>query len=344
MVTGNYLIQEEKIMSYIKEKYLTCILFLIILMLMPISNNTAKGISSIDLLEKKEDHLDNVPTGSWLGLPAYDSGWYDLGTRPDPISVQFFHNLGGDTNDYVVTLSCQDNTTLGIYDCIDQGFNYNAHWYALTNTSISVYASGGIRPDSVRVKIYKPAVLYDSGWYDLGVRPDPITVTFNHNLGGGYYDYLIDLECRHDGSLGMYNCIDNSFNVNAQWYNLNNNVNLRTYVGSVLPDDVRVRIFITQPSYNSGWMSLGTRPDPISVVFSHNLIGDVGNYYLDLQCYDDVSYYVYNCNDFGFNNNGHWYGLGETSTSSYVTGGTRPDYVRLRIWVNNNIFLPIVVK
>jgi hypothetical protein len=92
-----------------------------------------------------------------------------LGVRSDPISVEFTHNLGGNPDDYLVSLECRDETSLGTYDCTDQGFNANALWYGLTNTIIKVYATSGSLPDDVRVRIwrvhtvYLPLVIRNSG-------------------------------------------------------------------------------------------------------------------------------------------------------------------------------------
>ncbi len=92
--------------------------------------------------------------------PAYDSGWEALGVRPDPIAVEFTHNLGGDTDDYLVSLECRDDTSLGTYDCTDQGFNVDALWYGLTDTNIAVYVVGGSQPDDVRVRVWRVHTIY----------------------------------------------------------------------------------------------------------------------------------------------------------------------------------------
>ena len=54
-----------------------------------------------------------------IGIPAYDSGWESLGIRPDPISVEFTHDLGGNPDGYMVNLECGDNYPFGTYDCTD---------------------------------------------------------------------------------------------------------------------------------------------------------------------------------------------------------------------------------
>ena len=94
------------------------------------------------------------------GLPAYDSGWEALGVRPDPISVGFTHNLGGNPDNYLVSLECRDDTSLGTYECTDQGFKVNALWYGLTDTTVKVYATSGSRPDDIRVRIWRANIVY----------------------------------------------------------------------------------------------------------------------------------------------------------------------------------------
>jgi len=278
------------------------------------------------------------------GVPAYDSGWYALGVRPDPISVEFTHNLGGDPDDYRVSLECRDDTSLGTYDCTDQGFNVNAHWYGLTSTKVQVYVVSGSRPDDVRVRIYTATPEYDSGWEALGVRPDPIPVDFTHNLGGNYNDYLVSLACRDDTSLGTYDCTDQGFVVNAHWYSLSNTMVKVYAAGGSRPDDVRVRIYKSAPAYDSGWYTLGVRPDPIAVNFTHNLGGDLDDYRVSLECWDDTSLGTYDCTDQGFNVNAHWYGLTSTTVQVYVVGGTLPDQLRVCIWQVHKVYLPVAFK
>jgi hypothetical protein len=275
--------------------------------------------------------------------PSYDSGWHNLGIRPDPIAVEFVHNLGGNPDDYLVSLECRDDTTLGTYDCTDQGFNVNVHWYGLTSTRLQVYAVGGSLPDAVRVRIYKDLPVYDSGWDALGIRPDPIAVEFVHNLGGSPNIYLVSLECRDDTTLGTYDCTDQNFNVNAHWYGLSDSL-IQVYATSgSRPDDIRVRIYTGAPAYDSSWRYLGVRPDPIPVQFIHNLNGNPDDYQVDLECWDDTSLGLYDCKGQGFSTDAHWFGLNGTNVQVYAIGGSRPDYVRVRIWRVNSIYMPVVL-
>ena len=44
-----------------------------------------------------------------------------------------------------------------------------------------------------------PEPSYNSGWQSILIRPDPITETFTHNLGGDADDYVVDLQCKYRG-------------------------------------------------------------------------------------------------------------------------------------------------
>jgi len=80
--------------------------------------------------------------------PRYDR-WESISIRPDPIQVPFTHNLGGDTDNYVVDLECEG--TEGIYQC---GHD-RAYWHHLTSTSVTVWVAGGTEPSGIRVRIWR---------------------------------------------------------------------------------------------------------------------------------------------------------------------------------------------
>ena len=281
---------------------------------------------------------------SYIDIPAYDSGWESLGIRPDPISVEFTHNIGGNHDNYMVNLECRDNISLGTYDCTDHLFNVNVLWYDLTSTTLKVFAIGGSRPHDVRVRIFTETPAYDSGWESLGIRPDPISVEFTHDLGGNPDDYMVNLECRDNISLGVYDCTDHGFNINVHWYDLNN-ITVKVFaIGGTRPDDVRVRIYTETPTYDSGWESLGIRPDPISVNFTHNLGGNPDDYVVSLECWDNSSLGTYDCTDHSFNVNVLWYDLTSTTVKVFATSGSWPDNVRISIWRAHTVYLPILFK
>jgi hypothetical protein len=265
-----------------------------------------------------------------------------VGIRPDDIAVNFAHNLGGNPDSYVVELDCRDDTVLLTYDCVNQGFNVDAHWYGFTNSDISVYVRGGQRPDYIRVRIYASTAAYDSGWEELLARPDPIVIPFVHNLSGNPNYLLVNLTCEDD-VLGLYDCIAHNFSVDANWFNLTN-TGVNVWAENYRPDAVRVRIHIkTSANFDSFWNEIGIRPDPLPLHFDHNLGGDPDMYFVDLQCWDDTTLQTYQCGDQGFSVNALWYALTDTGISVWV-GGNRPDYVRVRIWTTHSLFLPMVVR
>jgi hypothetical protein len=193
------------------------------------------------------------------------------------------------------------------------------------------------------VRIYIEAPAYDSGWDDLGTRPDPIAVQYPHGLSGDVDEYLVDITCDYNSvELAVYDCVSNSFAVDANWFALTN-ATINVWAQNFRPDAVRVRIYVKpDASYDSGWHEIGTRPDPIALPYNHKLGGDPDLYFVDLECRDDTSLQTYQCGDPGFSVNAHWFGLTDSSIKVYVVGATLPDYVRVRIWTTNSLFLPLI--
>jgi hypothetical protein len=143
----------------------------------------------------------------------------------------------------VVYLDCRDDTELGTYDCTNQNFYIDAHWYNLGFSDIKVYVEKGNRPDAVRVRFFSEAPAYNSDWHTVGIRPDDIAIPFTHNLGGDTNEYIVKLDCRDNTELGSYDCTNHLFNKGAHWFGLTN-TNINLYVSSgTIPDEVRVRIW-----------------------------------------------------------------------------------------------------
>ena len=63
-----------------------------------------------------------------------------------------------------------------------------------------------------------------------------------------------------------------------------------------------------------------------------------------MECKDNTTLGVYDCTDQYFNNGAHWYALTNSKIYNYIKGGSYPDEVRMRIWYNGYLFLPLVVK
>ena len=284
-----------------------------------------------------------APLDSFQSAPAYDSGWYDLGIRPDPLSVLFTHNLGGDPDDYVILLTCKDDSVLQAYNCTDGDFNKNAHWYALTNSTVSVWVTVA-RPDEIRVRIYQITPAFDSGWEVLLPRPDSIPVDFTHNLGRDVYIHVVSLECKDETSLGTYDCTDDAFNINASWYNLNGTTITAWVRSGPRPDEIRLRLFAIVADYDSSWLETLPRAEPTYFHIDHNLGEDPEDYIVFMECRDASSYSRFDCIYSTFAPLMNWYDLTDSSLRTWAVAGVIPDEVRIRILIPQKLYLPMVVK
>jgi len=284
-----------------------------------------------------------------FGILWFDSGWDFVGISPDPFPIVYTHNVGGNPDDYFVYLECLDFSELGSYDCTNHAFNINAHWFGLTSSSIKVWVTGSGMPDYIRVRIFSKPTIYNSGWHALNARPDPVSVSFALGRKFNLDNLVVHLDCRDDSELGTYDCTNQNFYNDAHWYNLGLS-DIKVYVekGS-RPDAVRVRFLSEAPAYNSDWQVIGSRPDDIVMPFFHSLGGDVNQYFLKMDCRDDTVLGTYDCTNQLFNRGVHWYGLANSDVNLYVTGGSVPDEVRVRIWqqdlsIPEKTFLPLVIN
>lgn len=85
---------------------------------------------------------------NYMPLSEYTSGWQDAAGAS---SVTYEHNLGGNPDDYVVSLECDSDATVGVYEC--GGFSGHAHWSNLTDTDITIFYEAGT--DRIRVRIWR---------------------------------------------------------------------------------------------------------------------------------------------------------------------------------------------
>ena len=284
-----------------------------------------------------------------FGTLWYDSGWDLVGVAPDAFPKVYTHNVGGNPDDYLVSLECTDFSELGVYDCTNHGFNVNAHWFGLTNSTIIVWVPGSGLPDYIRVRIYTKPTIYNSGWHTILSRPDPISLSFPLGRKFNLDNLVVQLDCRDDTELGTYDCTNQNFNIDAHWYNLGL-TDIKVYVekGS-RPDAVRVRFLSETPAYNSGWHTIGIRPDDIVIPFAHNLGGNINEYIVKLDCRDNTELGSYDCTNQFFNKGAHWYGMTNTNIHLFVSGGSIPDDVRVRIWQQDlsipvKSYLPLILN
>jgi hypothetical protein len=282
------------------------------------------------------------------------------------------HNLGGDTDDYVVDMQYKTSDINGInlryYGGADFGANpapghiendrVGAYWRDLTDTSISVYR----RPEDtyapeVRIRIWvDPFPSWDSGWVSL--TPGAAAATLNHGLGGDADEYVVDMQYRSGGSgvnQRYYGGADfgaTSFSgsrederVGLYWRTLNNaSITLFRRAEDNYATEVRIRIWVRPtPTYDSGWMAVN---QDASQTFTHNIGGDANDYVVDMQYRSggsNVNQRYYGGADFGasppagMNESDRVGAYWRTLDDSTITVYRRPEdiyapEVRVRIW------------
>ncbi len=123
-----------------------------------------------------------------------------------------------------------------------------------------------VQIDSVQVRIWRiKHVDYDSGWRDISMGSQEI---FNHNLGGPWNDYYIDLQFKDNGIIGTHQIdyggnqeyFSDSFFMRGAWldHTDSSQVIVKRGKDDSGVDNVRVRIWANPaPKYDSGWRSLG---------------------------------------------------------------------------------------
>ncbi len=175
--------------------------------------------------------------------------------------------------------------------------------------------------------------VYDSNWVAVGAHDSaPVDIEIAHNLGGSHNTYLLELQCYDDDGLGIYDCVDNNFQINAYWHDLTTSSVWVKVIAGVRPDYIRLMIYQETPEYNSGWDFIDGRPDPLSEVYTHDLLS--GNYIPDVTCYSPTHHY-YDCNALSngsFDKAAFWHNFDVNTISVRVRGGTEPSYVRMRIY------------
>jgi hypothetical protein len=244
---------------------------------------------------------------AFSGGPNYDSGWVSL--APDQART-LTHNLGGDTDDYVVDMQYRTSGGNGInlryYGGADFGANpapghnaddrVGAYWRSLTDSTIAVYR----RPEDtyaeqVRIRIWvDPFPAWNSGWISL--VPGAAATTLAHGLGGDADDYVVDMQYRSGGSSGVNQryfggadfgatAFDGSREderVGLYWRSLDNaTITLFRRAEDDYAVDVRVRIWIRPtPTYDSGWVAVNQDQ---ARTLTHNIGGNVQDYVVDMQ-------------------------------------------------------------
>ena len=311
-----------------------------------------------------ETQVEQVRVRIWVVPSAgYDSGWQAL---PAGGTIALDHHLGGDTDDYLVYLELYSPlewvNQIGYgrdryRDSGDVFRSQGVYWYGLTGQSIKLYkGADSEHADSGRVRIWRVgAPDYDSGWVSVSAGS---ATTLEHDLGGPWNDYLVDLQFKDtDGTRGVnqrsygrddyesstLGLVDNG----GYWRSLNSSeITLYRASDDGNADQMRVRIWASgRPKYDSGWQSLGQgEQHPLH----HQLGGDQDTYVVDLQFRDTdadgysgagVNHWNYGGDTALYDASLHSYGatwllLTEQGIGVERFGHDRgADEVRVRIWI-----------
>jgi hypothetical protein len=159
-----------------------------------------------------------------------------------------------------------------------------AYWSNLSSSTIQAFrCPDDMAADQVRIRIWKASHPdYDSGWLAAGTE-----TLVNHNLGGPWNDYVVDLQFRDTEVYGVNQRFyggapEAAFDPGGYWKGLNGSqVSACRQTGAAHIDQVRVRIWRSAaPKYDSGWFSLSAGSSQILI---HGLGGNAADYVVDLQ-------------------------------------------------------------
>jgi hypothetical protein len=166
----------------------------------------------------------------------YDSGWRDI-SPTIPLAID--HNLGGNTDDYLVYLEAKNASGVHhLFYGVDRNRHdggslrwYGFRWYGLTaDTIVLQRGSEDLAADEIRLRIWRaPQPDYDSGWMSIGKGE---ILTLEHGWGGAFGDLFLDLQFNYPGvyiginqaSYGLDTYLSSDGNTvyewGATWYDL----------------------------------------------------------------------------------------------------------------------------
>lgn len=324
--------------------------------------------TSIQVTRNRDDLSSSwVRVHIWV-VPSvdYDSGWKAI----DPDStLTLEHNLGGNTDYYLVDMQFKTSGLLGIHNRnygLDTYYLKNgseeykelgANWHNLNSKSIKVYrGKDELYINLIRVRIWQiSSADYDSGWSNINQGESKI---FQHNLGGPWNDYYIDLQFKHNGAYAIHQLFyggDQDYNagfgfIHGAWIGSFDDSHISVSRGrdDSVVNQVRVRIWANpRPKYDSGWQPI-TKGE--TKTLNHNLGGDPDFYVIDLQFkdifpegidgygvnqnqYGSDDYQIYPGEDLEFHG-GYWLGLTGSQIEVYRAGDEQhADQIRIRIWI-----------
>ncbi len=314
--------------------------------------------------------------------PDYDSGWVSLNAGGPALTLN--HQASGNASDYLVRVTYKAQGVTGVNQRYYGGADFGTHpapghspddrvglyWRSLNSSTITLFrrAEDTYAPQA-RVRIWNmPKPDYDSGW--TPINPNQAK-TFNHNLGGSVYDYLVDLQYR-DGSgvnqryyggmdVGVHGLpgVGENARVGAYWRSLSPaSITVYRRPEDKYAQQVRVRIWrMAPPNYDSGWVVLN--PNQAKILY-HRLYGHPDHLLLQMWQYDLTYNYTNQRHiggaDFGthppsgYSANDRVGSYWRSLTTDKVAVYRRPedgfaDRVRVRIWdYSQRQYLPMVRK
>jgi hypothetical protein len=312
--------------------------------------------------------VDKYRVRVWANpVPKYDSGWKAIARGE---LKTFYHDLGGEPDNYVVDLQFKDtladgSSSRGVSQMSYGGDSHKGfpsgdiksdgvYWRELSGSQIKVYSyADDAFTDEVRVRIWiPPTPSYNSGW--TSISPDGFEHDFTHAVGGDPDEYVVDMQFKDSAALGAginqqgygwnYYRAGASSEVwtGAAWSHLNNNsVSVTRALKDTAAEEVRIRIWKNpKPDYDSKWTLID---NAVTKNFSHNLGGNPDDYVLDLQFLDDIYYDVnqiyyggnlsYEMDGSTFREGTFWSKLNSTTVNLLrQKNDSFADNVRLRIW------------
>ena len=175
------------------------------------------GLNSVSIHVSKaadDEYVDEARIRIWVVPDSdYDSGWVDM---EDDRTQTLDHNLGGDTDDYLVYAVARHDSPAGYGvhrygygrdyrpppdggGYCDEGFG----WRNLTTTSITVSRGDcDLYADEIRVRIWlAPPPQYVIGWVTLSTM---YGLVYSHSWGGPDHDLFLDFSFHNPGDWGVH--------------------------------------------------------------------------------------------------------------------------------------------
>jgi len=253
---------------------------------------------------------------AWSGGPQFDSGWIPIATGESKIIT---HNLGGNTDDYVVDMQYY-KSDIGIhhqfYGGADLGtrtkegtvnnHRWGCFWSNLTSSSIRIARlSEDQYAEKVRIRIWiDPSDIYDSGW--VSVTPGFTPKILTHNIGGATDNYIVYMEFRkptdgvhqifyggNDYGTRSHSGTRENERVGVYWHNLtDSSISVTRRSEDTFSLEVRVRIWnMYSATYDSDWQTV---LQDMQINYLHNIYGNRDDYIIYLE-YKSPAYGVNQC-------------------------------------------------